>query len=202
MHLIHRVLLEPPVAMRLYKGYPDTSLKCLLWCITKKATMTGDGSLKRLHWRELKKATMSCHWKRLFWRELKRLRWRGTYHWKCYPDVNWKGYNDTVDYFTELEMKLQPGHGGYKSTSQGRELRRIQTHRPHTLGSKEPESCSPRWVRQKLREKNNGLPPNDPNHDEKHPTDAKRLLCKCDLDCQSHMSLDHDMYDRRYWSCP
>jgi hypothetical protein len=40
------------------------------------------------------------------------------------------------------------------------------TRRPHTTGSKEPEPWSPRWVRQKLREKNNGLLPNDPNHDE------------------------------------
>jgi hypothetical protein len=50
--------------------------------------------------------------------------------------------------------------------------------------------------------KNNGLPPNDPNHDENHPTDAERPLYKCDLDYQSHMSLDHDTYNRRYWSCP
>jgi hypothetical protein len=70
------------------------------------------------------------------------------------------------------------------------------------MGSKEPEPWSPRWVRQKLREKNNGLPPNDLNHDEKHPADAERPVCKCDFDCQSHMSLDHDTYARRYWSCP
>jgi hypothetical protein len=43
---------------------------------------------------------------------------------------------------------------------------------------------------------------NDPNHDEKSSADAERPLCKCDLDCQSHMSLDHDTYGRRYWSCP
>jgi hypothetical protein len=55
---------------------------------------------------------------------------------------------------------------------------------------------------QKFKEKNNNLPPNNLNHDEKPLTDAKRPLCKCDLDCQSHMSLDHDMYSRRYWSCP
>jgi hypothetical protein len=66
------------------------------------------------------------------------------------------------------------------------------TRRPHTMGSKEMEPWSPRWVRQKLREKNNGLPPNDPNHNEKPPTDAERPVCKCDFDCQSHKSLDHD----------
>jgi hypothetical protein len=70
------------------------------------------------------------------------------------------------------------------------------------MGSKESEPWSPEWVRQKLREKNNGLPPNDLNHDEKPPADAERPLCKCDLDCQSHMSLDHDTYGKRYWSCP
>jgi hypothetical protein len=64
-------------------------------------------------------------------------------------------------------MKLLPDSGGYKSTSRGRELRHIQTHRPHTMGSNESEPWSPRWVRQKLREKNNGFPPNDANHDEK-----------------------------------
>jgi hypothetical protein len=57
-------------------------------------------------------------------------------------------------------------------------------------------------VRQKLREKNNDLPPNDPNHDEKPPADAEIPLCKCDFDWQSHMSLDNDTYIRRYWSCP
>jgi hypothetical protein len=50
------------------------------------------------------------------------------------------------------------------------------TRRPHTMGSKEMEPWSPRWVRQKLREKNNGLPPNDSNHDEKPPADAERPL--------------------------
>jgi hypothetical protein len=70
------------------------------------------------------------------------------------------------------------------------------------MGSKEPEPWSSRWVREKLREANNGLPPNDPNHNEKPPTDADILLCKCDLDCQFHMSLYHDTYGMRYWSCP
>jgi hypothetical protein len=111
------------------------------------------------------------------------------HHWKCYPNVNWKCYSDIRDYvFTELEMKFLPGSGSYKSTSRERELRHIHTHWLHTMGSKEPEPWSPRWVRQKLREKNNGLPPNDPNHDEKPSTDAERPLYKCDLDCQSHMS--------------
>jgi hypothetical protein len=67
--------------------------------------------------------------------------------------------------------------------------------------SKEPKPWSPRWVRQKLREANNGLPPNDPNHNEKHPTDAERPLRKCGLDCQSYMTLELDTYDMRYKSC-
>jgi hypothetical protein len=99
-------------------------------------------------------------------------------------------------------MKLLPGSGGYKSTSRERELRCTHTHRPHTMGSKEPEPWSPRWVRKKLKEANNDLPPNDPNYDEKPLADAESPLCKCDLDCQSHMSLEHDTYGRRYWSCP
>jgi hypothetical protein len=37
------------------------------------------------------------------------------------------------------------------------------------MGSKEPEPWSPKWVREKLREYNNGLPPNDSNHDSKPP---------------------------------
>jgi hypothetical protein len=57
-------------------------------------------------------------------------------------------------------------------------------------------------VTQQLREWRNDLPLNDPNHDEKPPTDAERPLCKCDLECQPHMSIDYDMYGRRYWSCP
>jgi hypothetical protein len=51
-------------------------------------------------------------------------------------------------------------------------------------------------VRQKLREKNNGLPANNPNHDEKPLANAEKPICKCDFDCQSHMSLDHDTYGR------
>jgi hypothetical protein len=41
------------------------------------------------------------------------------------------------------------------------------THMSQTMGSKELEPWSPRWVRQQLRERNNGLPSNDQNHDEK-----------------------------------
>jgi hypothetical protein len=50
--------------------------------------------------------------------------------------------------------------------------------------------------------KNNGLRPKDLNHDKKSSADVERPLCKCDLDCQSHMSLEHDTYDMRYCSCP
>jgi hypothetical protein len=57
-------------------------------------------------------------------------------------------------------------------------------------------------VRQKHGEANNGLSPNDPNHNEKPPTDVERHLCKCDLDYQSHISLEDDTYGMRYWSCP
>jgi hypothetical protein len=70
------------------------------------------------------------------------------------------------------------------------------------MGRKEPEPWSPRWMRQELRTINNGLPPNDPNHDEKPPADAERPLRKCDFDCQSHMSLGHKTYGMRYCSCP
>jgi hypothetical protein len=70
------------------------------------------------------------------------------------------------------------------------------------MGSKEVESWSSRWVRQKLREKNNGLSSSDSNHDEEPSADVERLLCKCDLDYQPHMNLDHDTYGRWYWSYP
>jgi hypothetical protein len=131
---------------------------------------------------------------------LKRSRWWVTGHWKGYTDIHWKGTNDIVDYvFNEWQMKFLPGTYGYKSRSW---RRGIQSCRPHTMGSKELKPWLPRCVRQKLMEKSNGLPPNDPNHDEKPPTDTERPLCKCDLDCQSHMSLEHDMYGIRYWSCP
>jgi hypothetical protein len=82
------------------------------------------------------------------------------------------------------------------------EGRSIHTQRSQTMGSKELGPWSSRWVRQKHREANNGLPPNDPNNDEKPPADPERYLCKCDLDFQSHMSLEHYTYGMRYWSCP
>jgi hypothetical protein len=78
-------------------------------------------------------------------------------------------------------MTLLPGSGGYKNTSRGRELRRILTHKPHRMGSKEPEPWSPRWMREKLREYNNDLSPNDLNHDDKQPADIEPPLCKCKL---------------------
>jgi hypothetical protein len=93
---------------------------------------------------------------------------------KRLPDTPLKRLTGTVDYvFTELQMKLLLGSSGYKNTSRERELRRIQTHRPYTMGSKELEPWSPQWVRQKLREKNNDLSSNDPNHDEKSLADAE-----------------------------
>jgi hypothetical protein len=56
-------------------------------------------------------------------------------------------------------------------------------------------------VRQKLREMNNDLLPNDLNHDEKSLANAESPLCKCNLDYQSHMSIDYDTYGMRNWSC-
>jgi hypothetical protein len=79
--------------------------------------------------------------------------------------------------------------------------RSMHTHNSQTMGSKEPEPWSPRWLRQQ-QEDFNGLPPNDPNHDHRPPVDAETPLCKCDLDCTPLMSLVHDTYDRRYWACP
>jgi hypothetical protein len=99
-------------------------------------------------------------------------------------------------------MKLPPSSGGYKIISRERELRRIHTHSPHTMCIKDLEPWSPQWVRQKLREANNDLPPNNPNHDEKPPINAERPLCKCVLDCQSHKSLERVMYVIKYLSCP
>jgi hypothetical protein len=53
------------------------------------------------------------------------------------PGMPLKRLTDTIDYvFTKLHMKLLFGSSGYKNTSQGRELRRIQTYMPHTMGSK------------------------------------------------------------------
>jgi hypothetical protein len=39
------------------------SLRKLLWCVTSKAVMTGDGSHKKLPWRVNEKATLMCHYK-------------------------------------------------------------------------------------------------------------------------------------------
>jgi hypothetical protein len=78
----------------------------------------------------------------------------------------------------------------------------IHTPSSQTMGNKELEPWSPRWVRQELRKRNSGLLPNDPNHDEKPSANAKGPLCKCDLECQSHMTIDYDTYGMRYWSCP
>jgi hypothetical protein len=69
------------------------------------------------------------------------------------------------------------------------------------MDNKQPEPWSPRWVREKLREFNNGLPPNDLNHDEKPPAGAKPPLCKRELECHCYYSLDYDTYDWRYWGC-
>jgi hypothetical protein len=167
------------------------SLKRLQWCVTGHwkgypemwLKVYSDVSLKRLRW------WVTGHWKGYpdMWLKvyfdalLKRLRWWVMGHWKCYSDMSPKRLPGTplkrliviVDFvFTELQMKLLPDSSGYKNTSQERELICIQTHRSHTMGSKEPKSWSPRWVRQNLREKNNVLPPNDPNHDEKTSADA------------------------------
>jgi hypothetical protein len=154
-------------------------------------------------WQITEKSATTCHWSIYLDMECK-----GYDDWwwmteKATVTCHWKGYNDIVDsVFTELHMKLLPGSVGYKSTSWEREVRRIHTHSSKTIGSKEPEPWSPRWVRQQLRERRNDLPPNDPNHDEKPPDSAERPLCKCDLECQHHISIDYDTYSRRYWSFP
>jgi hypothetical protein len=89
-----------------------------------------------------------------------------------------------------------------KHIKEHHEKRSIHTCRSQTMGSNAPEAWSPRWVRQHLREMRNGIPPNDPNHDKKPLVGAERMLCKCDLKCQDHMSIDYDTYDMRYWSFP
>jgi hypothetical protein len=126
-------------------------LKMLLWCVTEKATVASDGSLKRLRWRVtgLSKGYPDVCFKLYSDVTLKRLPQHvtekaiPTCHWKSYTVINWKGSNDIVDYvFTELQIKFIPGTYSYKSRSWGRELKRIQSHRPHTMGSKEPEPWS------------------------------------------------------------
>jgi hypothetical protein len=92
------------------------------------------------------------------------------------------------NYYTLLEP-IKARHEG----------RSIHTPRSQTMGSKEPEPWSPRWVRQQRRERNNGLPANDLNHDEKPPTSAGRPLCKCDFECQSYMSIEYDTYSHWVW---
>jgi hypothetical protein len=138
-----------------------------------------------LLWCVIEKATLTGDGslKRQLWVERKRLQW----HYRlCF----------LLNYIWNYYLVLM----AIKNTSRGRELRCTHTHRPHIMGRKELEPWSPHWLRQELMEANNGLQPNDPNHDEKHPADAARPLCKCDLDCQFHMSLDHETYVMRYWS--
>jgi hypothetical protein len=144
-----------------------------------KDTVTSYGSLKRLPRYVIRKATP-------------------TRHWKVYSDVSLKKgskgmflLNYGWNYYSLLEP-IKTCH----------EERSIHTPTSQRMRSKEPEPWSPRWVKQELRRRNNGHPPNDPNRDEKPPTDTERPLCKCDLDCQSHMSLDHKTYGMRYLSCP
>jgi hypothetical protein len=116
------------------------ALKRLLWCVTEKAMMMGDGSLKRLWWQYV----LSFYW---------------------------ITYGITTPVLESIKaLHEEENYDAY-------------TCRTHTMGSKELEPWLPRWVRQKLREKNNGLPPNDPNHDEKPLADAERPLFKCGLDC-------------------
>jgi hypothetical protein len=158
---------------------------------------------------------------------LKMLCWRVTCQWKCYINMSLKRLpwhvtaKDTL--MSDMSLKMLPRYVTVKATlmwhmfllSYGwgnysllepikarHEGRSIHTPKSEIMGSKEPEPWSPRWVRVQLRGRNNSLPPNDPYHDEKPLTRAERPLHKCDLDCQSHMSIDYDTYNRRYWSYP
>jgi hypothetical protein len=63
------------------------------------------------------------------------------------------------------------------------------------------EPWTPRWVREKLREYNNALPPNDPNIDNKPPVGEDSPLCKCKIECHCYYSLYYDTYGMRYWGC-
>jgi hypothetical protein len=56
-------------------------------------------------------------------------------------------------------------------------------------------------VREKHRERNNGLPPNDPNRDHKPLAGADLPLCKYELECTCLYSLDYNTYGRRNWGC-
>jgi hypothetical protein len=148
-------------------------------------------SLKRLRW------WVTDHWKGYDWLELKRLWWRVMDHYKA--TLMWiKRY-----YYPLLLLNYRryyyPLLDAIKVCHEGRS---IHTQRSQIMGSKEPEPWSPRWMRQKHREANNGLSSNDPNYDEKSLSDAETPLCKCDIDCQSHTTLVCDTYGMRYWSCP
>jgi hypothetical protein len=117
---------------------------------------------------------------------------------------DWKGYdhytvNGKLHFFTDLHMSLLHTARGYKSTSW--RTRRMHTHSSDTMASQQPEPWTPRWVREKHRERKNDLPPNDPNRDNKPPAGADPPLCKCKLKCHCYYSLDYDMYGRRYWGC-
>jgi hypothetical protein len=70
------------------------------------------------------------------------------------------------------------------------------------MAKQQPEPWTLRWVREKLRERNNDLPPNDSKRYHKPPAGVEPPLCKCKLGCTSHYSLDYDTYDMRYWACP
>jgi hypothetical protein len=69
------------------------------------------------------------------------------------------------------------------------------------MTSKESKPWMPRWVRKQLRARNNDLPPNDPNRDNKPSVGADPPLCKCEMECHCYYSLDYNTYGRRYWGC-
>jgi hypothetical protein len=156
------------------KGYYDVSLKRLQWQVMDHCKAYpkvnwkcySDVSLKRLRWR------MTDQWKDCSYRKLKRLFWRVTKKAMITNDGSLLLLNYRRYYYPLLDV--------IKVCYEGRS---IHTERSQTMGSKEPEPWSPQWVRQKHREANNNLPPNDLNHDEKSPIDAERPLCKYDLDC-------------------
>jgi hypothetical protein len=77
----------------------------------------------------------------------------------------------------------------------------MHTHSSHTMTSEQPEPWMPTWVREQLRESNNGLLPNDPNRDNKPPAGVDPPLCKCEIECHYYDSLDYDTYGRMYWGC-
>jgi hypothetical protein len=109
-------------------------LKRLLWCVTEKATMTGDRSLKWLWWRTLK---------RLLWHVTEKATITGDgslkslddVHWKDYSDVSLKSYDDGWQIIEKAMITVYAiflqnyicnyytGSWVYKSISWGRELR-------------------------------------------------------------------------------